>query len=459
MDNREYIDLIVNKQKAFFNLNSTKDIYFRIEQLDKLKNIILEYEDLIIDSLYKDLGKSPFESYSTEIGMVLSEISHAQKNIKNWSKVKKVKTPLTNFKAKSYIYPEPYGNVLIISPWNYPLQLTLAPLLGAIAAGNTALIKPSSSSLHTSNTIEKMINENFPEEFIHVINMDSKSADYLLDKKFDYIFYTGSVSVGKLIMEKASKHLTPITLELGGKSPCIVDKEGNIDIFAKRIVWGKFLNAGQTCVAPDYVYVHKDIKDKLIEKIVKYIEYFYGKNIKDNDEYPRIINKKQFNRLISLIDENKLIYGGDSDLESLYISPTIMDNITWDDPVMEDEIFGPILPLLEYESIVQVIEEIKKRPRPLALYVFSTNPKVVTKVINSLSFGGGCINDTVMHLANPHLPFGGIGDSGMGAYHGEYSFHTFTHYKSILDKSLSPDVDTRYPPYKGKLKWVKKFMK
>lgn len=459
MDNREYIDLIVNKQKAFFNLNSTKDIYFRIEQLDKLKNIILEYEDLIIDSLYKDLGKSPFESYSTEIGMVLSEISHAQKNIKNWSKVKKVKTPLTNFKAKSYIYPEPYGNVLIISPWNYPLQLTLAPLLGAIAAGNTALIKPSSSSLHTSNTIEKMINENFPEEFIHVINMDSKSADYLLDKKFDYIFYTGSVSVGKLIMEKASKHLTPITLELGGKSPCIVDKEGNIDIFAKRIVWGKFLNAGQTCVAPDYVYVHKDIKDKLIEKIVKYIEYFYGKNIKDNDEYPRIINKKQFNRLISLIDENKLIYGGDSDLESLYISPTIMDNITWDDPVMEDEIFGPILPLLEYESIVQVIEEIKKRPRPLALYVFSTNPKVVTKVINSLSFGGGCINDTVMHLANPHMPFGGIGNSGMGAYHGEYSFHTFTHYKSILDKSLSPDVDTRYPPYKGKLKWVKKFMK
>lgn len=459
MDNREYIDLIVNKQKAFFNLNSTKDIYFRIEQLDKLKNIILEYEDLIIDSLYKDLGKSPFESYSTEIGMVLSEISHAQKNIKNWSKVKKVKTPLTNFKAKSYIYPEPYGNVLIISPWNYPLQLTLAPLLGAIAAGNTALIKPSSSSLHTSNTIEKMINENFPEEFIHVINMDSKSADYLLDKKFDYIFYTGSVSVGKLIMGKASKHLTPITLELGGKSPCIVDKEGNIDIFAKRIVWGKFLNAGQTCVAPDYVYVHKDIKDKLIEKIVKYIEYFYGKNIKDNDEYPRIINKKQFNRLISLIDENKLIYGGDSDLESLYISPTIMDNITWDDPVMEDEIFGPILPLLEYESIVQVIEEIKKRPRPLALYVFSTNPKVVTKVINSLSFGGGCINDTVMHLANPHMPFGGIGNSGMGAYHGEYSFHTFTHYKSILDKSLSPDVDTRYPPYKGKLKWVKKFMK
>lgn len=459
MDNREYIDLIVDKQRSFFNLNFTKNIAFRVEQLEKLKSVILEYEDSIMDSLYKDLGKSQFESYSTEIGMVLSEISHAQKNIKNWSRIKKVKTPITNFKSKSYIYPEPYGNVLIISPWNYPLQLTLSPLVGAIAAGNTALIKPSSSSVHTSNVMEKMINENFSEEFIHIINMDSKSTNYLLDKKFDYIFYTGSVSVGKLIMEKASKHLTPITLELGGKSPCIVDKEGDLDIFAKRIVWGKFLNAGQTCVAPDYIYVHKDVKDKLIKKLIKYIESFYGKDIKNNDEYVRIINEKQFYRLISLIDEDKVVYGGNSDVESLYISPTIMDDISWNDPVMEDEIFGPILPILEYESIVQVIEEIKARPRPLALYIFSTNSKIINKVINSLSFGGGCINDTVMHLTNPNMPFGGIGNSGMGAYHGEYSFHTFTHYKSISNKSLSPDVDTRYPPYKGKLKWVKRFLK
>ncbi len=459
MDNKEYIDLIVNKQRSFFNLNSTKDISFRIEQLNKLKDLLLEYEDLIMDSLYKDLKKSQFESYSTEIGIVLSEISHALKNIKEWTKIKKVKTPMVNFKSKSYIHPEPYGNVLIISPWNYPLQLTLTPLIGAIAAGNTAIIKPSSSSIHTSKIIEKMINENFPEEFIHVINMDSSSVNYLLDKKFDYIFYTGSVSVGKLIMEKAAKNLTPITLELGGKSPCIVDKEGDLDIFAKRIIWGKFLNAGQTCVAPDYLYVHKNIKDKLIEKLIKYIEEFYGKNIENNDDYPRIINEKHFSRLISLIDEDKVVYGGNSNIDKLFISPTIMDNITWEDKIMEDEIFGPILPILEYESIVEVIEKIKSRPRPLALYVFSTNYKIIDKVINSLSFGGGCINDTIMHLTNPYMPFGGVGDSGMGAYHGEYSFHTFTHYKSISNKSISPDINTRYPPYKDKLKWVKRFLK
>lgn len=459
MVNKEYIDLIVDKQRTFFNLNSTKDVSFRVEQLNKLKDVILEYENMIMDSLYKDLGKSQFESYSTEIGIVLSEISYALDNIGNWTKVKKVKTPITNFKSKSYIYPEPYGNVFIISPWNYPFQLTMAPLIGAIAAGNTVLIKPSSSSIHTSKVMEKMINENFPEELIHLVNVDSNSANYILNKKFDYIFYTGSVSIGKLIMKKAAEHLTPVTLELGGKSPCIVDKEGDIDIFAKRIVWGKLLNAGQTCVAPDYVYVHRDIKSEFIEKLIYYIEEFYGNDIKNNDEYARIINERHFNRLSSLMDNDKVVYGGDSDIDDLYISPTIMNNITWDDPIMEDEIFGPILPILEYESIVEVIEDIKMRPRPLALYVFSTNSKVVDKIINSLSFGGGCVNDTIMHLTNPHMPFGGVGNSGIGAYHGKYSFDTFTHYKSISNKSLSPDIDTRYPPYKGKLKWVRKLLK
>ncbi len=459
MVNKEYIDLIVDKQRTFFNLNSTKDVSFRVEQLNKLKDVILEYENMIMDSLYKDLGKSQFESYSTEVGIVLSEISYALDNIGNWTKVKKVKTPITNFKSKSYIYPEPYGNVFIISPWNYPFQLTMAPLIGAIAAGNTVLIKPSSSSIHTSKVMEKMINENFPEELIHLVNVDSNSANYILNKKFDYIFYTGSVSIGKLIMKKAAEHLTPVTLELGGKSPCIVDKEGDIDIFAKRIVWGKLLNAGQTCVAPDYVYVHRDIKSEFIEKLIYYIEEFYGNDIKNNDEYARIINERHFNRLSSLMDNDKVVYGGDSDIDDLYISPTIMNNITWDDPIMEDEIFGPILPILEYESIVEVIEDIKMRPRPLALYVFSTNSKVVDKIINSLSFGGGCVNDTIMHLTNPHMPFGGVGNSGIGAYHGKYSFDTFTHYKSISNKSLSPDIDTRYPPYKGKLKWVRKLLK
>lgn len=455
----EYIKLILNKQRAFFNLNSTKDISFRKEQLKKLNKVIVDHEKDIINALNKDLGKSEFESYSTEIGMVLSEISYALKHIDNWTKVEKVKTPMTNFKSKSYIYPEPYGNVLIISPWNYPFQLTLLPLVGAVAAGNTAIIKPSSSSIHTSKIMEKIINENFPEEFIHVLDAKSKESRKVLDEKFDYIFYTGSPSVGKMVMKKAAENLTPITLELGGKSPCIVDKEGDLELFAKRITWGKLLNSGQTCVAPDYLYVHKDIKEEFIKYLIKYIEEFYGKDMENNEDYVRIINEKHFNRLNNLIDRDKVIYGGNSDLEKLYIEPTIMDNVNWNDKVMAEEIFGPIFPILEYDSIVEVIEEIKKRPRPLALYIFSTNEKIIDKVINNISFGGGCINDTIMHLTNPNMPFGGIGNSGMGSYHGKYSFDTFTHYKSISNKSLSPDIEMRYPPYKGNLKWVKRFMK
>ncbi|NMB07974.1 MAG: aldehyde dehydrogenase [Tissierellia bacterium] len=455
----EYIKLILNKQRAFFNLNSTKDISFRKEQLKKLNKVIVDHEKDIINALNKDLGKSEFESYSTEIGMVLSEISYALKHIDNWTKVEKVKTPMTNFKSKSYIYPEPYGNVLIISPWNYPFQLTLLPLVGAVAAGNTAIIKPSSSSIHTSKIMEKIINENFPEEFIHVLDVESKESRKVLDEKFDYIFYTGSPSVGKMVMKKAAENLTPITLELGGKSPCIVDKEGDLELFAKRITWGKLLNSGQTCVAPDYLYVHKDIKEEFIKYLIKYIEEFYGKDMENNEDYVRIINEKHFNRLNNLIDRDKVIYGGNSDLEKLYIEPTIMDNVNWNDKVMAEEIFGPIFPILEYDSIVEVIEEIKKRPRPLALYIFSTNEKIIDKVINNISFGGGCINDTIMHLTNPNMPFGGIGNSGMGSYHGKYSFDTFTHYKSISNKSLSPDIEMRYPPYKGNLKWVKRFMK
>lgn len=455
----EYIKLILNKQRAFFNLNSTKDISFRKEQLKKLNKVIVDHEKDIVNALNKDLGKSEFESYSTEIGMVLSEISYALKHIDNWTKVEKVKTPMTNFKSKSYIYPEPYGNVLIISPWNYPFQLTLLPLVGAVAAGNTAIIKPSSSSIHTSKIMEKIINENFPEEFIHVLDVESKESRKVLDEKFDYIFYTGSPSVGKMVMKKAAENLTPITLELGGKSPCIVDKEGDLELFAKRITWGKLLNSGQTCVAPDYLYVHKDIKEEFIKYLIKYIEEFYGKDMENNEDYVRIINEKHFNRLNNLIDRDKVIYGGNSDLEKLYIEPTIMDNVNWNDKVMAEEIFGPIFPILEYDSIVEVIEEIKKRPRPLALYIFSTNEKIIDKVINNISFGGGCINDTIMHLTNPNMPFGGIGNSGMGSYHGKYSFDTFTHYKSISNKSLSPDIEMRYPPYKGNLKWVKRFMK
>lgn len=455
----EYIELILDKQRAFFNLSSTKNISFRKEQLRKLKTIVAEYERDIIEALNKDLGKSEFESYSTEIGIVLSEISYALSHIEDWTKISKVKTPISNFKSKSYIYPEPYGNVLILSPWNYPFQLTILPLIGAIAAGNTVLIKPSSSSIHTSKIMEKMINENFPEEFVHVLDPISKDSRKVLDKKFDYIFYTGSPSVGKVVMQKAAENLTPVTLELGGKSPCIVDKDGDLDLFAKRIVWGKFLNCGQTCVAPDYIYAHKDVKQELIRYLIKYINIFYGENIEDNDDYGKIINERHFNRLVNLIETDKVVFGGNYNKDNLHISPTIMDNIDWNNPVMEDEIFGPLLPILEYQTIVEVIEEIKKRPRPLALYIFSTNDKIINKVINNISFGGGCVNDTIMHLTNPHMPFGGVGNSGMGSYHGKYSFDTFTHHKSISEKSLSPDIEMRYPPYKGKLKWIKRFLR
>jgi aldehyde dehydrogenase (NAD+) len=453
------IDLILKSQKDFFNSNATKDLSFRINALNKLKKIIIEYEEPLLEALYKDLGKSEFEGYSTEVGIVLSEITHTLKHINKWAKPKKVPTQLTNFKSRSYIYPEPYGNILIMSPWNYPFQLSIAPLIGAISGGNTAIIKPSRFSEHTTSLMCEMLNDNFPQEFIYVIDGHETSSQEILERKFDYIFYTGSIPIGKIVMTKAAESLTPITLELGGKSPCIVDKEGDIDLFAKRIIWGKFLNAGQTCVAPDYVYVHKDVKDNLISRMIKYIDEFYGKNTSTNKEYPKIINEKQFNRLIKLLEKNKVIYGGNYNIEKLHIDPTIMDEVTWEDPVMDDEIFGPILPIMTYDNLDKVIEEIKERPRPLALYVFSSNKSMVDKIIGSISFGGGCINDTIMHLSSPYMPFGGVGYSGMGGYHGKYSFDTFTHYKSILNKSIKFDLPIRYAPFEGKLSLVKKFLK
>ncbi|MBU5439912.1 aldehyde dehydrogenase [Tissierella sp. MSJ-40] len=453
------IDLILKKQKDFFNSNATKDLSFRINALNKLKKIIIKYEKPLLEALYKDLGKSEFEGYSTEVGIVLSEITHTLKYINKWAKPKKVPTQLTNFKSRSYIYPEPYGNILIMSPWNYPFQLSIAPLIGAISGGNTAIIKPSRFSKYTTSLMCEMLNDNFPQEFIYVIDGHETSSQEILERKFDYIFYTGSIPIGKIVMAKAAESLTPITLELGGKSPCIVDKEGDIDLFAKRIIWGKFLNAGQTCVAPDYVYVHKDVKDNLINRMIKYIDEFYGKNTSTNKEYPKIINEKQFNRLIKLLEKNKVIYGGNYNIEKLHIDPTIMDEVTWEDPVMDDEIFGPILPIMTYNNLDKVIEEIKEKPRPLALYVFSSNKSITDKIIGSISFGGGCINDTIMHLSSPYMPFGGVGYSGMGGYHGKYSFDTFTHYKSILNKSIKFDLPIRYAPFEGKLSLVKKFLK
>lgn len=451
------IETILKKQKTFFESGKTKGLQFRLESLAKLKKNIIDNEKDIMDALKKDLGKSNFESYSTEIGIVLNEISFIEKNLKSWATPKKVKTPITNFKASSHIYPEPYGNTLIISPWNYPFQLSIVPLIGSIAAGNTSVIKPSSTSFYTSRIIEKILNENFNSSYIHVIT--GERGKKLLDKKFDYIFYTGSVPIGKIVMKKASKYLTPITLELGGKSPCIVDTEGDLKLFAKRIVWGKFLNSGQTCVAPDYLLVHKNIKNEMINYIINYIKKFYGENPENNEEYTRIINEKQFNRLISLLDIKKIIYGGYYNKDSLYISPTLMNNVTWEDSIMGEEIFGPILPILEYEELDEVVKMINSHSKPLALYFFSNNKNKIEKIINEIPFGGGCINDTVMHLSSPYLPFGGVGTSGMGAYHGKKSFDTFTHYKSILKRSNLVDPNFRYPPYSDKINTVKKILK
>lgn len=447
----------LKKQKEFFKSGKTKDIKFRIENLNKLKKNIEKNEQYIMEALKKDLGKSNFESYSTELGIVLSEISFITKHLKKWAKPKKVKTPITNFKSSSYIYPEPYGNTLILSPWNYPFQLSIVPLIGSIAAGNTVILKPSSTSYYTSKIIEKIINENFDTGYIHVIT--GERGKKLLDENFDYIFYTGSVPVGKIVMEKASKYLTPVTLELGGKSPCIVDGKANLNLSAKRIVWGKFLNSGQTCVAPDYMFIHKNVKNEMINNIIYYIKTFYGVNPLYSEEYTKIINERQFNRLIKLLDNNKIIYGGDYDKDSLYISPTLMDNVNWDDPIMGEEIFGPILPILEYEELNEVIDIVNSHPKPLALYFFSNDKENAEKIINGISFGGGCINDTIMHLSSPYLPFGGVGTSGMGSYHGKKSFDTFTHYKSILEKSNIIDPNFRYPPYGSKLNIVKKFLK
>ncbi|QVK19590.1 aldehyde dehydrogenase [Mycoplasmatota bacterium] len=449
---------IVIQQKEFFNTHITKSLEFRIENLKKLKKLIQEYESEIIDALYSDLRKSKFEAYETEIGVVIQEINYTIKHLKKWSKNRKVKTNLMNFKAKSYIKKSPYGSALIIAPWNYPFQLALSPLIGAIAAGNCAVLKPSEISKNTALVLEKMINNNFEKKYITVINGGIEVSEALLALQFDYIFFTGSVAVGKIIMEKASKHLIPVTLELGGKSPLIVDKKVNIDKAAKRIVWGKFLNAGQTCVAPDYLIVHKDIKDDLINAIKLTIQSFYGDNIILSPDYPRIINEKHFDRLSSLLEKQSVIYGCISNREERYISPTLIDSPKMDSNIMQEEIFGPILPVFDFETEEDIYNITSKFPNPLALYLFTNNKKMVENIHQNILFGGGCVNDTVMHLTSPYLPFGGVGTSGVGNYHGKASFDTFSHEKSILHKRFWFDLTFKYPPYNNRVGWLKKIM-
>ncbi|WP_018757205.1 aldehyde dehydrogenase [Paenibacillus terrigena] len=450
---------LIHKQKAFFGTHQTKSLAFRKDALNKLGDAIRKYEQPIIQALKSDLNKSEFEAYSTEVGILLKEIRFFLKHLHTWARPKKVKTPLTHFGSKSSIYAEPYGVVLIIAPWNFPFQLAIAPLIGAIAAGNCAIIKPSELTPKTSEVIAALVQETYAEEYIAVVQGDVGASQALLREKTDYIFFTGSIPVGKVIMEAAAKHLTPVTLELGGKSPCIVHKDANLKLAAKRIAWGKFMNAGQTCVAPDYIYVHRSVKASLITHLKDAIQQLYGANPLDNENYTRVVSDKHFMRLEAMLHEGTLVAGGRSNRDTLRIEPTILTDVTANDLVMQDEIFGPILPILEYDRIEDVLQEIDSCSKPLALYIFSENREIQQQVLTHASFGGGCVNDTVYHFTTPYLPFGGVGSSGMGNYHGKAGFDLFSHRKSVLRQTTLFDIPFRYPHIKDGLKRIKMFLK
>jgi len=453
---------ILEEMKAYYYTGETKDISFRINQLLKLKEVILNNEDNIIKALNLDLRRPAFESYISEIGVILNSISYTINNLKKWSKLKKVKTPMTQFRASSYIKAEPYGVVLIISPFNFPFNLCIEPLIGAIAAGNCAVIKPSEETPNVSKVIEKMFCENFQKEYIQVIQGGKEVISELIHSSFDYIFFTGSVPVGKIVMKAASEKLTPLTLELGGKSPCIIDKDANLKIAAERVAWGKFFNAGQICIAPDYLLVHEAVQHDFIQELKDVIKRFYGDNIHESPDFSRIINKKHTERLIEILkeDEDKIVYGGNYILEEKYIEPTILDNVSWEDKCMEDEIFGPILPIIPFTDIDKIISTINSKPKPLALYIFTENSYLQNRIIDRTSSGGVCINDVINHYSNHHLPFGGVGSSGIGSYHGEDSFKTFSHMKGILSKSTKISNTLIFPPYNlKKLHAIKKVLK
>ncbi len=445
--NEEEIKKIVDTQREFYQTGTTLDVKYRMRSLDKLKACIRKYEGQIQDALKKDLGKSAVESYMCETGMVLSELKYMRKHAPAYAKEKRVKTPLAQFRARSFTKPSPYGVVLIMSPWNYPFLLTMDPLIDAIAAGNTVVVKPSAYSPCTSQMIQTILEECFDGEYVKVITGGRAENTALLHEHFDYIFFTGSQTVGREVQKCAAEHLTPVTLELGGKSPCIVEKTADIKLAARRIVFGKFLNCGQTCVAPDYIYCDRSIKDSMVKELKKQIIKQFGKRPLSNKNYGKIINEKHFNRLLGLIDADKVVLGGGARHETLQIEPTIMDNVTFGDPVMQEEIFGPILPVLVYDSMDEVVRNLNCMPHPLALYFFTGNKKLADKVMARVGFGGGCINDTIVHLATSEMGFGGFGESGMGAYHGKAGFDTFTHYKSIVDKKTWVDLPIRYQPY------------
>ncbi|RKD25930.1 aldehyde dehydrogenase [Ammoniphilus oxalaticus] len=451
---------LIDKQQTFFATGETRSIQFRLRVLDSLGKMIRSYEPQVTKALQEDLNKSEFEAYTTEIGFLLEEIRFTRKHLQKWTRRRRVKSSLLQLGSKSYIYPEPYGVALIIAPWNYPFQLAIAPLIGALAAGNCAVIKPSEWTPATSRLLAQIISETFPEDYVAVVEGAVETSQALLEEKFDKIFFTGSVAVGKKVMEAAAKNLTPVTLELGGKSPCIVHKDANLPLAAKRIAWGKYLNAGQTCVAPDYVYVHRDVKEQFLTLLKQAITALYGDDVLRGDSgFTRIVSSQHFERLVALLGDGTTIHGGRFDSNSLAIEPTILDGITWDHKIMVEEIFGPILPILAYTDESGLIAAINARPKPLALYLFTESDAFQAEIIESISFGGGCVNDTLYHLTSPYLPFGGVGESGIGAYHGKGSFDAFSHEKSVLKQTTAFDIPFRYPNHKHALKWIKRLLK
>lgn len=451
---------ILQQQNHFFSSGKTIPAEFRLKQLESLKEAMIRHEADLAAALKEDLGKSRMESYMCEIGLTLSELTWMQKHLRSLMRSKRVSTPAAQFAAKSFRSPSPYGTVLIMSPWNYPVLLTLDPLIDAIAAGNTAVVKPSAYAPCTFDVMKTMIEECFPAHYVAVVDGGRAENQALLQQRFDMIFFTGGKTVGREVLRHAAEYLTPVTLELGGKSPCIVDSTAKIRLAAKRIVFGKYLNCGQTCVAPDYILCDKRIRDELITAILAEIEKQFGKEPLKNPNYGKIINEKHFERILGLINGEKLVYGGQSEPESLRIAPTVLNNITWDDAVMSEEIFGPLLPILTFDTLDEALDTVESHPHPLALYFFSEDKAAQKKVLDTCRFGGGCINDTIIHLATSDMPFGGVGESGMGSYHGRVGFETFSHYRSIVDKKTWMDLPIRYQKYTGlKEKMMRMFLK
>ncbi|MGB0526398.1 MAG: aldehyde dehydrogenase [Flavobacteriaceae bacterium] len=448
-----------NKQADFFASAQTLDCSFRIAQLKKLRQVLRSYEGEILEALKLDLNKPNFEAYTAEFSFVIEELNTAIKQLKKWSKPRKVKTGLLSAPAFGVIQPEPYGLSLQLSPWNYPFQLAIAPALAALAAGNTVVLKPSEYSIKTSELLAQLINTHFDEAYFHVVLGAAETAKALLELKWDHIFFTGSTQIGKIVAKAAAEKLTPCTLELGGKSPCIVDDTAKVKLAAKRIVWGKYMNAGQTCIAPDYVLVDAKIKEDLIAQMMKEIERLYGKNPKESSDYGRLIHSRHVERMKSFMEDANIRVGGALDAESRFVAPTIIDEVNHNSKAMQEEIFGPVLPVISYDNFEEVGHYLKRYDKPLAFYIFSENAKRIKALVQNYQFGGGCVNDTIMHIAEKNLPFGGVGDSGMGAYHGKFGFSTFSREKPVMYRSNWIDVPLRYPPFKNKLGTVRKFIR